>query len=868
MRALAKFQTGILRVENPPISAINVVRAPDSTTTNVTVKIRFAFDAIRVVANGGRTVRLETKTSSNPQLPAAAASSNSTSPPSFSSISSLESQHASRLENISVKVFQFDIMKSIPDEAITPLRSGLPIEYLYLLATPAQQTIVNRESVSISDRDYLVSVLESGTDPATLSETFPVPDPARKSKTPLVKPGSYYTRPSSSKSSYQKMRLYSSYQVFEQEISMTADEFLSSTVYEFSYLDYTGTPIEFVEVRVQPSTLYTELQKLDYTVGKSLIQHSNYTPALPDIAKYEREIISTSSIVSSEFTQDESYERSRRPRVIRTHYKLLDASRLSIAFESRVIGLPSRRSKISSKPNSTKPAVIPFYINVRGDTVTAVIKSLPPRVIRVGILVRNVTKGDDDFTEVLSTRVNGEKSNSVAFTFPQPDCLYEVKLNVTDRKQRTITSSNTIVFNYATPYRNASIRVSQPALIGDQKVKFTISADFNDAGRQDLVNLINIIGSNNVSSTTLSVDGFTSDPNLYSEVFSCRVEKIDLETGEQTYTKELPLSLQGIDFVDKVPANSGAAYVFSLGMRSPSSLIPSQSTYKFGTFGGRYLASLPSNAAAFDDFRSGAPFEKVDSGIKSIVEVPTTTLRGSVSSITVSQTMRDTNLVEWTYLGDLTEVDHFQVFGSADGAECLLGCSFRQTSYEDSQLYNRVGVVTYRVRPVYVSYEPGESFTVSLYRKSTVPTIVLPLFQNGQQWRQPAVTAVNSSITVDTPETSAQQYEDFFSTEIRRRERRSTSTRGTGTLQRFANASGLASVQIEDRSAPRTTFNPAPEVQSSPLLVPPNLFRTQTLIDRQIDGSSSASTSLTTENSETATESTTSQRISYRRTAR
>lgn len=868
MRALAKFQTGILRVESPPISSIRVSRDTNSTSSSLKVRIRFAFDAIRVIANGGRTVRLETKTSSNPQLPALLASSNSTNPPSFSTISSLESQHVAKIEKITVSVFEFDIMRSIPDEAITSLKGGLPIEYLYLLSIPSEPSLTTQIVPALSDRDYLISKLESGIDPATLAEKFPVPDPARKSKAPLAKSDSYYTRPVSASSVYQKMSLLTSYQIFEQEVTMTPEEFLSSTTYEFSYLDYTGTPVEFVEVKVQPDAIYSELRKLDYTMSGKLVEKSDYTPASPDFAKYEREIVTTTSMVSTEFYETEPLVRTLRPRVVRTHYKLSDGARLSISFDSRVIGLPSKRSRVSSKPNSTKPAVIPFYVDFDGSTTRIIFKSLPPRTIRVAVLVRNVTKGDDTFTEVLSTRVGGEKSNSVIFAFPQTDCLYEVKVTATDKRQRVITSSNSAVFNYASPYRNAFINVSRPALIGDQKVKFKINADFTDAGRQDLVNLINIINSNNVSSTTLSADGFTSDPNLYSEVFSCRIEKIDLETGEQSYTKELPLSLQGIDFVDRVPNTAGAVYTFSLGMRSPASLIPSQSSYKFGTFGGRYLDSLPSNSAAVRDFKSGAAFEKIDSGIKRVIEVPTTTLRGSVSAITVTQTMRDSNLIEWSYIGDITEVDHFQVFGSADGVECLLGCAFRQPAYEDTQLYNRVGVVTYRVRPVYVSYEPGESFTVSLYRKSTIPTIVLPNFKNGQTWRQPSVTAANSSITVDKPETSSQEYEDFFSVEMPRQERRSTSTREAGALRRFTSSSGLAALESRDRSPPRTTFNLSPVVESGLPITPTSVFRTQAIIEQQLQGNRTSTNNLTSENSETSSSGGTAQRISYRRSAR
>lgn len=869
MRALAKFQSGILRVENPPISSIRIVRDENERQPRLFVKIRFAFDAVRVISNGGRTVRLETKTSKNPQLPTAVATDVSITPPDFSTISSLESQHVKNLEKITVNIYNFDVVKSIPDEAITPLKKGYPIEYAYLLAVPIEQGAFTRETQALSDRDYLISRLESGVDPATLAEVFPMPDPSKKSGRPLVSRDSYYTRPVPSNIGYQKMKLYSSYQVFEQEVEMKVNDFLSSIIYEFSYIDYTGTPIEFVEVKIQPDLIYADLLKLQYSSPTGLIASNDFMQAPPEKVSLSREIISTSSIISTKFIGSESFLRTKRPNVTRVHHKVPGSSLLSIDFSSTVVGLPSKRSKVSSKSNSTKPTVIPFYVSVSGESTSIIVKKLPPRTIRVGILARNVTKGDDSFTQLANVRVNSEVSNSLGVSLPETDCVYEIKLTSTDRKQRTITSSNSVVFNYKRPYKNATLTVSQPVLIGNQRVKFSIGADFTEEGRKDLTNLIEIVSSNNVSTQTLYDAGYTSDPALYSEVFSCIVEKIDLETGEQTYTKELPLGPGTFTFVDRVISQSGAAYVFSLGMRSPSSLLPSQPRYKFGTFGGKYLQSLPSDASAAKNAKSGAPFEKVDSGIKRVIEVKSTTIRGRVSSISVDQTMRNSNLIEWVYDGEISEVDHFQVFGSADGVECLLGCSFRRTAFEDTQLYNRVGVVSYRVRPVYISYEPGDSFSVSLYRRETVPTIVLPTFKNGQTWRQPAITAINTDIKIDRPEISNQQYEDFFNIEIRREARKSATTTQSSSSKKFSSESGLSSVSFAERSPPRTNFNKAPTSESAVISVPASSFRAQSIADSQVAGAQSTNVSLETSASETSSSTSSSaQPISYRRVAR
>ena len=872
MRALAKFVTGILRVESPPISRVEVIRSSEERSATLRVRVRFAFDTSRVTSNGGRTVRLELKRSGNPQIAPAARNSS----PGFESIAEIEAQHVRNVENITIKVFNFDIARSIPDDAISQLKSGAPIEYQYLLAVPATTEPAASSIPQISDRDYLLRKLEAGIDPATLKESFPVRDPSKKSVAAVSLIDSYYTRPVSTTSSYQKMKLYSTLQIFEQDIEISTQDFLAASVYEFSYIDYTGTPIEFVEVRVQGSNIYEDLKKLQYSSVEGLVSENNFESSNPQVLEYVRDIVSNSSLVSTEFRSNVQTGESRKPQILRTHYQLPGSERQSIKFDSRVIGLPSRRSRVASNPNSTKSTVIPFYVDNTRDPLRIVIKRLPPQALRVAVHIRNVTKGDDAFTELTSQRVVSEILNSLQINLPEPDCTYEIKISSTDRKFRTVYGVNSVVYSNTTPYKNAFIRVSSPSLIGDQSVKFNISANFTDAGRQDLTELIDIINSSGVSTTTLSVDGYVSDPDLYSEVFSCRIERINLETGEQTYTKEIPLSPGGIDFVDRVDSSAGAAYVFSLGMRSPASLFPQQAYYKFGTFGGKYLSSLPSDASVAFDARSGAPFEKVDSGIKRVVEIPKTTLRGSVSSITLSKTMRETALLEWSYVGDLTEVDHFQVFGAADGVECLLGCSFRETAYEDSVLHDRVGVVTYRVRPVYISLEPGESLSVTTYRRATIPTILLPNFNNGQQWMQP-ITAVNSSITVDTAESYSQEYVDYFSTEIVKRERRSTSTQSAGDLRRFQTSSGLASISMNNRSPPRNTFNPAPIPESQQIVSPINSFSLAAIVEQQISPttagqlrSSSRSDSITTEASlrPSGNDESRSQSVAYRRNLR
>ena len=837
MRALSKFEKGIIRVENPPISNIDVLspnsRENETSETLLKVKIRFAFDAIRVVANGGRTVRLELKKSNNPQVPTAQKTTDTTLSPSFSTMSKIESTHVGKVENLTVSVFEFDILKSLPDDSISKLKFGHPIEYSYLRAVKTQIPLGVKESPPKSDRDYLLHKLEIGVDPATLSETFTLSQPGKVNKQTTKNVDSFYTRPVTSTTGYQRMKLYSPFVVYEEYITLSLNNFLSSQVFEFSYIDFTGTPIEFAEVRVPTYTIYNNLSLLQYSGRISVNTNYKLSSQIPIRTEYVRNITSTNSLSVSKYDSQATSSRSKTPKITRTHYTAPGVSSKSIKFTSRVFGLPGRRSKISKQSNSTKSFVIPFYIDLLGTSTSVKITKVPKGTLRLTVGIKNLTKNDTRFTEVATARALSN-SASIGFVFPKVDCTYEVRLTTTDKKGRSKIGCNILTYDHINAYKNAVLNISKPLLVGDQSVKFTIAANFNAAGRQDIINLIDSIKAAGVSETVLSAAGYTSDSALYSETFSCLVEKIDFDTGLQSYFKELQLGPAGTSFTDRMTSLNGAAYVFSLGVRSPSSLIPQQPTYKFGTFGGRYLRSLPSNSSATENAKSGATFQVLDSGIKQTAVVETTAVFGKITNVTITNTPRNSNLLLWTYDGLVDELDHFQVFGSADGVECLLGCSFLSNSYEDSILYDRVGVVTYRIRPVHLTMEPGTSFSISVLKHKTLPSIIEQNFSNGHFWTN-QTTAINSSLFANTIEQHAEKDSKTSMSKTINQEntRPNVSSQSEDSVETSA---GLFSTVQHRKSSPRTTFPLYSIAESSTIFVPTNQFVADAIASQQLSG--------------------------------
>jgi hypothetical protein len=728
MRALTRLQSGIIRVENPPISRIEPVVSADGTR-KLLVRIRFAFDATKVASDAGRTVLLQMKTGANPALPYTFAGDGGVSSvPSFDTARQIETKHVVDVQSKVALQFTFDLLRALPDDSLTSLRSGYPIEYQYFRAVQQQSSSpasLTPESAA-STRDYLIRKLKSGVDPATLRENFPIADPTTTSENVSVSTyglETFFTRPVSYSVAYQKLTKYSKYSIFERDIEVDADTFLACGTYEFSFLDSDGTPLEFADLSVDTSSLYSELLKLQFTANGRVDPNYRIEDSVPVIEERVRYVRSVASFTSAEFVPVALPFTTEVPYILRRHYRSEgEVTRKTPVFESFVFGLPAKMSRITNLSMNRRAINVPFYVQATSVGHSVTIVRVPPQTRRITAIAKNLTRRETSYSEVSSKIVRGNLTENLQVENLLSDCEYEFRIIVTDDKMREITSSNSLIYETKVPYGGTTLQVSQPTIIGDQTVKFTINVSLNESGRQDITSLLDSLAASGVDTSVLSA--YSSDSDFYSNIFSCVVEKVDLDAGLQVSTSQIAIGDSQTTFTDVSPGEIGSVYTFKLGIKSPSSLLPSQATYKWGLFGGRPLLSLPSAASLIASETSGPDFSLIDSGIRKVVYVPSTLLRGSVVDLSFSKTMRGSTLLEWNYSGDITEVDHFQVLGSADGAECLLGCSFQSLNFEDFVLHNRVGAVTYRVRPIYITMEPGDDATVVAVRATTLPALL------------------------------------------------------------------------------------------------------------------------------------------------
>jgi hypothetical protein len=102
----------------------------------------------------------------------------------------------------------------------------------------------------------------------------------------------------------------------------------------------------------------------------------------------------------------------------------------------------------------------------------------------------------------------------------------------------------------------------------------------------------------------------------------------------------------------------------------------------------------------------------------------------TVVGLTVRKTLVGFNLLKWSISGDTEMIDHFRIYAIADGIEAFIGASHAHITdgsyfYEDSEMYDRIGEVIYRVVPVLLNFDEssGES-RVSILLENNLPTFL------------------------------------------------------------------------------------------------------------------------------------------------
>jgi hypothetical protein len=100
----------------------------------------------------------------------------------------------------------------------------------------------------------------------------------------------------------------------------------------------------------------------------------------------------------------------------------------------------------------------------------------------------------------------------------------------------------------------------------------------------------------------------------------------------------------------------------------------------------------------------------------------------SITNVDIVRNRGGFNTVRWSVAGNVEIVDHYRIYASADGLECLLGCSLRTAGdnvFFDSEMFDRVGLVTYRVVPVLLDFSEAAAASDSIFTLRSEPDFIV-----------------------------------------------------------------------------------------------------------------------------------------------
>lgn len=617
--------------------------------------------------------------------------------------------------------------------------------------SPTSATIFERKL----DSREMRRLIRGGIDPATVRAKFPIENPGdfSKSQTRLKKlPKGYankiiasgvksksevYARLVGSPSSYKKGKYSSRYNEIYADVILPNSALLSlNSLYVYlEALNPSGISIDFLNREVDLVDIASDIVR-SRRQEESITLSRPIPPARSEFYTEYRKINRNEEITTLNAFGDP---------IIRRRFNMTSFS-----------GSITKRKSIQRGKSEEGFDIIPFYPERNGENLELKVPNVPENIIAIS-LQRRRPLYKEGFSPLGSEVYLVNEGSSASFVDSKlvDDTHYEYRLRFVDNRSNVRYSCNFVQYHYVSS--NLSDRISAtvssvdptPATdLGSEvpRLAFALATEVRDKGVESVKQLLSTLG---VSEEVIS--GTLKNPENYSKFIAYEVIRYNLRTGDTdsfgvfsdpTFVDDSALSTTTKTSVTPLNFFDRYRYVIRFGMRSPSSLAPTQVnsntdplsgisyTYKAYKFKSRRLpTNLPSNAEMTKLLRGDAVpnLDMIDIGIEVAVDFAPDKYQPRIYDLSLRKSYVKSNFLSWRVDGAINIIDHFQVYALADGVEVLIGCShpFSKSglhTFEDFELYDRVGTITYRVVPVLTNFtsSPGEA-KVSVTRKSNLP---------------------------------------------------------------------------------------------------------------------------------------------------
>lgn len=637
-----------------------------------------------------------------------------------------------------------DITSFIPNDKIKSILSGEKFKKRVIKINDSNLELLNQKEIKsdeiinpekISTRKKIIDCLNSGLDPITQKFSFPLNDVDRISRG-VTRKGNpqkkYDYRIVGNKSTFISGELFSKYYPCIFKVEFNKKDILQ---YSKIYLEVSLHNSKDVLVNRMGSDVFFNLIRRDINDNeiKSTRTYARTVGKLFDTNLSNYFSVETSSVVNGSKMLDNG------SMIIR---EILGEKLVHTKLINSFFGLSPIAREIEQKN-------ISFSVIKEDESLKIRINKVPHEAIIVG-LYRRIIDSRQKFEKLrgISTAPIPVTSNSIiefVDTDLVHDTYYEYKVFYIDRKNNEKESTNMMQHYYVSNNLSTSSKLKINNFEISKRddypyVSFKIDASITNDGVEFIKSFLL---ENNLDPGALGE--ISKNADLFKKLLVYNVDRQNLTSGEiesfgvitDPEFKDLSAFPDNLKTLKQFSLLDDYLYIVKLGIRDPAALLPTQQTvtesvdnrssflskkYKFRL--NLKKSTLPSKKTLESESSKSLKenFDIFYVGLEEYIKTSAEKYYPKVINTSVTRTYINYNLISWSIVGDANSIDHFRVYAIYDGVEASLGCAHSHTNdtiyfYEDHEMYDKIGVVTYLIKPVllnFIEIEDVESVSIRI----------------------------------------------------------------------------------------------------------------------------------------------------------
>jgi hypothetical protein len=409
---------------------------------------------------------------------------------------------------------------------------------------------------------------------------------------------------------------------------------------------------------------------------------------------------------------------------------------------------------------------IPFYTskNSENNNLEIIFGKIPRGITAVGLEKRNATKKEKFYKFTKPEFVDTGSSKTFLDVDFKNGHLYEYRPYYIDEKGHTKIASNTVEYqhkiikkNFVSSISNLNREIRKYNDLNYPVIYFSINTTLNNDGKTVLQNFLE---KNGYTLNSLGVQD--NNYEFFQDSFLFQITRYNMTTGEfellgttidNTYVDDTA-SPANSNTTGAKPLNAFHDYIYfvKIAIRNFESLVSTQvaknlnnalskifeyNSYRFSQKNMNNDNILLNKNHIDESISSDAiteNFMKYYTGVEESIVSFSGTSYPVINDLNVEAKSFGYNRLTWTIDGEMRLIDHFRIYAETDGIYCLIATvhphvieenGTMKHRYDDYNLYNRIGKITYTVEPVLLNFteSPGK-VSRHIIKQNNLPTFL------------------------------------------------------------------------------------------------------------------------------------------------